>query len=247
LDNEIITSQCLVAPDSRAASFCATPHFRLQLFTNIPLLCLRSAVGHKLYYFNSILAVLWCFFINLQKLLPDAYLAETRVEMPEENAGSEVPMVGGHNACTELPVRALYAGIGYDPASRQFFLSTIMSMKPVAIALAALAFGNVAQAADIVGAWTIDGSVFFNAVDTTCLFKGEGGGISATCENDGKPGEFTPATVAGSKVVWSWNSGPAVLTFTGVLASDTVMKGEIKVRGFTGKFTATKQSSTETK
>ena len=122
-----------------------------------------------------------------------------------------------------------------------------MLMKLVAIALAALTTGNVARAADIVGAWTIHGSVFFNAVDTTCLFKDEGGDISATCENDGKPGEFTPATVAGGKVAWSWNAGPAVLTFAGALSSDTVIKGEITVRGFTGKFTATKQAIPEAK
>jgi hypothetical protein len=122
-----------------------------------------------------------------------------------------------------------------------------MFMKPAIVAFAVLTTGNVARAADIVGAWTIHGSVFFNAVDTTCLFKSEGGGISATCENDGKPGEFTPATVAGSKVEWSWNSGPAVLAFVGAFTSDTVIKGEITVRGFTGKFTATKQPTPEAK
>lgn len=103
------------------------------------------------------------------------------------------------------------------------------------------------MAADIVGAWDIHGSVFFNAVDTTCLFKAEGGGIAATCENDGKPGDFTPATVAGGKVSWSWNAGPAVLAFDGVFASDTLLKGKIAVRGFTGSFTATKRSSPEAK
>ena len=122
-----------------------------------------------------------------------------------------------------------------------------MSMKATAVVLAALAAGNGARAADIVGAWTIHGSVFFNAVDTTCLFKGDGGGISATCENDGKPGDFTPATVGGGKVAWSWNSGPAVLTFAGAFTSDTAIKGKITVRGFTGSFTATKQPSSEAK
>jgi hypothetical protein len=122
-----------------------------------------------------------------------------------------------------------------------------MFIKSAIVAFAVLTAGNVARAADIVGAWTIHGSVFFNAVDTTCLFKSEGGGISATCENDGKPGEFTPATVVGSKVGWSWNSGPAVLAFAGAFTSGTVIKGEITVRGFTGKFTATKQPAPEAK
>ena len=90
-----------------------------------------------------------------------------------------------------------------------------MSVKFAAIAAIALVFGSTARAADIVGAWTIHGSVFFNAVDTTCLFKAEGDGIAATCENDGKPGDYTPATVTGRKVSWSWNSGPAVLAFDG--------------------------------
>src|ERR1700722_17533646 len=123
----------------------------------------------------------------------------------------------------------------------------MMLMKAAAIVLAALTVGNVVRAADIVGAWTIHGSVFFNDVDTTCLFKGEGGGISATCENDGKPGDFTPAAVGGGKVAWSWNAGPAVLTFDGAFTSDTAIKGKITVRGFTGRFTATKQPSTEAK
>ena len=122
-----------------------------------------------------------------------------------------------------------------------------MFMKTAAIAFAALTAGTTARAADIVGAWTIHGSVFFNDVDTTCLFKGEGSAISATCENDGKPGDFTPATVGGGKVAWSWNAGPAVLAFAGAFTSDTVIKGEITVRGFTGRFTATKQAAPETK
>jgi hypothetical protein len=122
-----------------------------------------------------------------------------------------------------------------------------MFMKTAAIAFAALTVGGTARAADIVGTWTIHGSVFFNDVDTTCLFKGEGSAISATCENDGKPGDFTPATVGGGKVAWSWNAGPAVLAFAGTFTSDTVIKGEITVRGFTGRFTATKQAAPETK
>ena len=117
-----------------------------------------------------------------------------------------------------------------------------MSVKFATVAAIALVFSNTARAADIVGAWAIHGSVFFNAVDTTCLFKAEGDGIAATCENDGKPGDYTPASVAGRKVSWSWNSGPAVLTFDGALTSDTAIKGKISVRGFTGSFTATKQS-----
>ena len=122
-----------------------------------------------------------------------------------------------------------------------------MFMNPAIVAFAVLTTGNVARAADIVGAWTIHGSVFFNDVDTTCLFKDEGGGISATCENDGKPGDFTPATVGSGQVAWSWNAGPAILTFDGAFTSDTAIKGKITVRGFTGRFTATKQPSTEAK
>ena len=117
-----------------------------------------------------------------------------------------------------------------------------MSVKFAAIAAAALVFSAAARGADIIGAWVIHGSVFFNAVDTTCLFKAEGGGIAATCENDGKPGAYTPAIVAGGKVSWGWDAGPAVLAFDGAFTSDTAMKGKITVRGFAGSFTATKQS-----
>jgi len=118
-----------------------------------------------------------------------------------------------------------------------------MFVKFAAVAAIALTFSNTARAADIIGAWDIHGSVFFNAVDTTCLFKAEGGGIAATCENDRKPGHYTPATVAGGKVSWSWDAGPAVLAFDGAFTSDTVIKGKIAVRGFIGSFTATKQPS----
>jgi len=121
--------------------------------------------------------------------------------------------------------------------------SSIMFVKFAAAAALVFAFGNTARAADLVGAWTIHGSVFFNAVDTTCLFKAEGDGIAATCENDGKPGDYTPAKVTGRRVSWSWNAGPAVLAFDGAFTSDTVIKGKITVRSFTGSFTTTKQPS----
>jgi hypothetical protein len=118
-----------------------------------------------------------------------------------------------------------------------------MSVKLAAVAAIAFVFSDTARAAEIVGAWAVHGSVFFNAVDTTCLFKAQDGGIAATCENDGKPGDYTPATVAGGKVSWNWNAGPAVLAFDGAFTSDTVIKGRITVRGFSGSFTATKQAS----
>jgi hypothetical protein len=117
----------------------------------------------------------------------------------------------------------------------------MMFANPAAIILATLAFGGPALGADIVGAWTIHGSVFFNAVDTVCLFKGENGAVMATCENDGKPGVYAPATLTDRKVAWNWDAGPAVLAFQGAFVSDTIITGELAVRGFTGKFTATKQ------
>ena len=97
------------------------------------------------------------------------------------------------------------------------------------------------HAAELTGAWKLDGSVFFNSVDTTCHFKKEGEALLATCENEQGPGAYTPVTIAGNQVTWSWDPGPAVLTFQGTLTSDTAMKGKIKVRGFTGSFEASKQ------
>jgi hypothetical protein len=113
-------------------------------------------------------------------------------------------------------------------------------IKSLALALLILPVGHAASGADLVGAWRIHGSVFFNAVETVCHFKGDGPGVAATCEN-GKPSTFTPVTVSGGAVAWNWDAGPAVLVFQGALTSDTTIKGEIKVRGFTGSFTATKQ------
>jgi hypothetical protein len=115
-------------------------------------------------------------------------------------------------------------------------------IKTFALAFLALSTSPAVHAADIVGTWKIHGSVFFNAVDTVCHFKGGGGGgIVATCENEGVPGAFTPAAITDKTVAWSWDAGPAVLSFQSAFTSDTGMKGEIKVRGFTGSFTATKQ------
>jgi hypothetical protein len=116
-----------------------------------------------------------------------------------------------------------------------------MIFKPLALAVLFLALGQGARAADIVGDWQIHGSVFFNAVDTLCHFKRDGDGIVGTCDVDGKPGAFTPVTIADRRVEWSWDPGPALLTFQATLTSDTAMKGDIKVRGFTGSFTAAKQ------
>jgi hypothetical protein len=116
-----------------------------------------------------------------------------------------------------------------------------MILKIIAPALLALLLNHAAYAADIVGAWQVRGSVFFNSVVTICHFQTDTGGIGATCESDGQLGPFTPATLANGQVIWSWDSGPAVLTFQGKFTSDTTMKGDIKVRGFTGSFTATKQ------
>ncbi len=118
-----------------------------------------------------------------------------------------------------------------------------MSMKRLVLAPLALSLLSVcppAGAADIVGAWQIHGSVFFNAVDTICHFRREESGVTATCESDGVLGPFTPAMVSHDKVEWSWDSGPAVLTFQAKLQSDSTMTGEIKVRGFTGDFKARK-------
>jgi hypothetical protein len=117
----------------------------------------------------------------------------------------------------------------------------IMFVKSVAVILAALAISSAASAADIVGRWSIHGSVLFNAVDTVCLFKNDGVAVAATCENDGKPGTYTPVALTDRKVAWNWDAGPAVLTFQGSFVSDSVIRGEITVRGFTGKFTATRE------
>ncbi len=114
-------------------------------------------------------------------------------------------------------------------------------MKFLMLILAAFSVSRMANAADITGAWKIHGSVFFNSVDTTCHFKKDGNAVLGTCENDSGPGEYTPVTISGANVDWSWNPGEALLTFQAALTSDTTMKGKILVRGFTGGFTATKQ------
>jgi hypothetical protein len=113
-------------------------------------------------------------------------------------------------------------------------------MNLLASLLLAASVSQPPGAAIVAGAWQIHGSVFFNAVDTICHFKDDAGMTTATCESDGVLGPFTAATIKGAEVVWSWDSGPAVLTFDARLTSATSMKGEIRVRGFSGSFTATK-------
>jgi hypothetical protein len=116
-----------------------------------------------------------------------------------------------------------------------------MKLFQLAGAAVLIALPAHAADADITGAWKIDGSVFFNSVDTTCHFKKAGDATVGTCENDQGLGDFTPVTINGPKIAWSWNPGPALLSFAATLTSDTSMKGKITVRGFTGSFTATKQ------
>jgi hypothetical protein len=114
--------------------------------------------------------------------------------------------------------------------------------KSLALALFVFAASPAAHAADIVGAWKIHGSVFFNAVDTICHFKkDDAGAVTATCEYNGVPGEYTPAVATDKTIAWSWDAKQAILEFTARFTSDTAMKGDIKVRGFTGSFTAVKQ------
>ncbi len=116
--------------------------------------------------------------------------------------------------------------------------------KPIALALLILAVSPAARAADIVGAWKIHGSVFFNAVDTICHFKkDDAGAVTATCEYNGVPGDYTPALSTDKTIAWSWDAKQAVLDFKAAFTSDTAMKGEIKVKGFTGSFTAVKQQT----
>jgi hypothetical protein len=120
-------------------------------------------------------------------------------------------------------------------------------MKSLLLAIAAISIAPVASA-DIIGTWKIHGSVFFNGVDTICHFKADDHnqgtpGVAVGCENYGQVGEFRPVTITGNKVAWDWDAGPgrAILTFQAALTSDTAMKGDIKVQGFSGSFTATKQ------
>ena len=69
------------------------------------------------------------------------------------------------------------------------------------------------------------------------------GQIDVLVNNAALYAKLAPVKVTDRKVSWSWNSGPAVLAFDGAFTSDTAIKGEITVRGFSGSFTATKQQA----
>jgi len=111
------------------------------------------------------------------------------------------------------------------------------------IAMILICIRAEARANDIAGAWTLTGEVAGHDVELDCIFAGAAGGITARCGSDGDMGPATATMIADRNVTWKWDAGLAVLTFKGVLESDTSINGAISVAGVTGTFAMTKQPS----
>ena len=120
-------------------------------------------------------------------------------------------------------------------------------MKKLFIAGALLALAPaVAAAADMSGAWKIDGS--FDAMgikySITCTLKDDGGKLSGPCKSDQGDVQAT-GTEAGGKAELAYdttyNGGPVHLDYKGAFQPDGTVKGEIDTAQANGTFVATKQ------
>ena len=120
-------------------------------------------------------------------------------------------------------------------------------MKKLFIAGALLALAPaVASAADLSGAWKIDGA--FDAMgikySITCQLKDDGGKLSGPCKSDQGDVQATGTEGDGKAVIsydTTYNGGPVHLDYKGDVQSDGTIKGVIDAGGAQGTFSAAKQ------
>jgi len=100
------------------------------------------------------------------------------------------------------------------------------------------------SAADISGAWKLDGNIADVHINRVCILKQTGNKLSGSCKNQMNDLALT-GIVDGKNISWTYDStyeGEKVtLVFKGTLESDAAMKGSIDTQGVAGAFTATKQ------
>jgi hypothetical protein len=125
-------------------------------------------------------------------------------------------------------------------AQREAFMKTAVRVL-CAIALATVTL----SAADVSGAWNVDGDVVGNPVKFPCVLKQDGETLSGTATLEGGTDVPVKGTVKESAVTFEFDSereGQTYhLVFTGTLGDDGGVKGTIAVAGVEGTFTATKQ------
>jgi hypothetical protein len=119
---------------------------------------------------------------------------------------------------------------------------------PMKMIVSLLMFTSLpALAADVSGAWKVDGSVAENPITATCTFKQTDTHISGSCKMDPDHTLTVKGEVTDKQVTWKYDlehEGTVyTLTFTGTLDSETSMKGSIGVEpsDSEGDFTAKKQ------
>jgi carbon monoxide dehydrogenase subunit G len=99
-------------------------------------------------------------------------------------------------------------------------------------------------AADISGAWKLEGNIADVRINRVCTIKQAGNKLSGGCKNQMNELSLT-GEVNGNNVTWSYDADyqgqKLTLVFKGALETDTAIKGSITSEGVAGSFTATKQ------
>ncbi len=106
----------------------------------------------------------------------------------------------------------------------------------LAAGVSLIAAASAAQAADVGGDWSVDGTVqsrgdILANVAPDCVFQLAGDQISGTCKSPNSAGPIT-GTTEGDAVTWQWAATPSSdptsttqISFRGVLGRDGVIRG----------------------
>ncbi|HEV3197966.1 MAG TPA: hypothetical protein VGZ73_08665 [Bryobacteraceae bacterium] len=101
-----------------------------------------------------------------------------------------------------------------------------------------------ASAADVSGAWRLEGDIAGVHIDRVCTIKQADNKLSGGCKNQTNELALT-GEVNGNAVTWNYDvdfEGTKLsLVFKGTLEAGTSMKGKIETPGTSGQFTAKKQ------
>jgi hypothetical protein len=118
-----------------------------------------------------------------------------------------------------------------------------MLLRPV-ILFAAFFFPLAA--ADLTGHWTFEGDVNGSPIQLDCHLKQDGTKLEGTCKSAAAEvrlaGEVNDPKVRFSYAV-EYQGSTYTLYYSGTLASDSAMKGEIEVSGTAGTFSAKKANN----
>jgi hypothetical protein len=108
--------------------------------------------------------------------------------------------------------------------------------------LLVLSVGPLA-AADLSGAWKVEGDIAEIHINRVCTIKQSGDKLTGTCKNQMNELAMT-GEVKGNSVTWTYDSDyqgqKVTLVYKGTLDGGTI-QGSIDTEGAAGKFTAKKQ------